>query len=109
MCITNQFKSYQSYNRFKGLMAPHEVDLSVVIMAVYVSAIESVEGLIPGAQYTTEDLCGPIVWSQWPSKGQHRALGICLSFLVAERLVPLVRASPAHRRNKRYSMKLANT
>lgn len=108
MSVINQFKSYQSYNRFSSLMAPHEVDLSVVIMAVYVSAIESVEGLIPGAQYTTEDLCGPIVWSQWPSKGQHRALGICLSFLVAEQLVPLVRTSPAHRRNKRYSMKLAN-
>ncbi len=108
MTFIQQFKAYPSFNRFKGLLAQHTVSESEITAAVYVSVMESLDGMVPGVEYTAEDLCGKIVWSQWPTKGQHRAMGICLSFLVAEQLVPLVRTSPAHRRNKRYSLKLAN-
>jgi len=108
MTFIDQVQAHPAYKRFSSLLAKHEVAESDLIAAVYISVMESVGGMVPGVQYTTEDLCGKIVWNQWPTKGQHRAMGICLSFLVAEQLVPLVRTSPAHKRNKRYSLKLAN-
>ncbi len=108
MTFIEQFQAHPSHKRFSSLLAMHKVAESDLIAAVYVSVMESVDGMVPGVQYTTQDLCGELLWSHWPSKGQHRAMGICLSFLVAEQLVPLVRTSPAHKRNKRYSLKLAN-
>jgi len=103
--LIKQFKSYPTYNRFVGLLAPHRVSPSLVLNAVYAAVMESVGGMIPGAKYSTEELCGDEVWWAWPSVGQRRAMGICLSFLVAQELVPLICSSPAHVSNKRYSLK----
>ncbi len=103
--LIKRFKNYPTYNRFAGLLAPRGIAPERVLLAVYASVLESVEGLILDATYTAEQLCGDELWVCWPTPGQHRAMGICLSFLVAAELVPLVCSSPAHISNKRYSLK----
>jgi hypothetical protein len=103
--LIQRFKSCPTYNRFAGLLAPHDVSPEQVLCAVYVAVMESIDGLVSGGKYTTEDLCGPEVWWAWSTDGLHRAMGICLSFLVAAELVPLICTSPAHIPNKRYSLK----
>jgi hypothetical protein len=103
--VIKQFERHPTYCRLAGLLALHDVSPEQVLCAVYVTVMESIDGLVTGKKYTTEDLCGPEVWEALPTDGLHRAMGICLSFLVAAELVPLVCSSPAHRRNKRYTLK----
>jgi hypothetical protein len=103
--LIKQFKSHPTYGRFVGLMAPHNDSPEQAVCSIYAAVMGSIDGLVPGGKYTAEDLCGPEIWEAWPTDGLHRAMGICLSFLVAAELVPLVCLSPAHRRNKRYSLK----
>jgi len=101
------FKTYPTYNRFAGLLAPRGVSPERVLLAIYASVCEVVEALIPEAKYTTEQLCGEELWLCWPTDGQHRAMEIGLSFLVEAGLVPLVCVTPHHIRNKRYALKVS--
>ena len=101
------FKTYPTYNRFAGLLAPRGVSPEKVLLAVYASVLEAAEVLFPDVKYTAEQLCGDELWLCWPTNGQHRAMGIGLSFLVETGLVPLVCVTPHHIRNKRYALKVS--
>lgn len=101
------FRQHPKFNRFSGLLAVHGVSREKVCMAVYANVLEVIDGLLPGAKYTTEQLCGPELWGNWPTHGQHRAMGIALSMLVEMGVLPLVCVTPDHINNKKYSLRLA--
>jgi hypothetical protein len=105
--LINMFKANKNYSRFAGLLAPRGVSPERVLLAVYASIYEIAEVLVPNAKYSTEQLCGEELWLCWPTDGQHRAMGIGLSFLVETGLVPLVCVTPHHIRNKRYALKVS--
>ena len=56
MTFIEQFQAHPSHKRFSSLLAMHKVAESDLIAAVYVSVMESVDGMVPGVQYTTQDL-----------------------------------------------------
>jgi len=59
---------------------------------IFATVITVVPLLLPyledGCLYTTEMLCGPENWSKW-SPAEHRVAGMCLAYLVRERVIPL--------------------
>jgi hypothetical protein len=105
--LIDMFKKHPRHRRFAGLLDSRGVSPERVLHAVYVSVDEVVEALVPDANYSSEQLCGDELWLRWPTDGQHRAMGIGLSFLVETGLVPLVCVTPHHIRNKRYALKVS--
>jgi hypothetical protein len=66
---------------------------------------EVIPHLTPGRRYTTEDFCGPDLWASW-SPGERISAGICLSYLVSNRAVPLVlHVTPSGTGTKRYYLR----
>ena len=62
--------------------------------------LEAVEDILPGleanATYSTENLCGPDLWSTWLT-GEHRSAGMCMRYLIENGHLPLELASPKGR------------
>jgi len=102
--IFHEFSVHPHYSRYESLLgsnAPHQE----VFSAVYDRIASDLPGLLDGARYTTEQLCGPVIWKKWASKGQHRAIGVALSFLVANGFLPLAYANRPDATNKLYGLK----
>lgn len=56
--------------------------------AVHVAVVEHLPYLDDGRRYTTEEQCGPELWSAWFT-GERRVAGMCLAHLVKVGSVPL--------------------
>jgi hypothetical protein len=108
MFDTDEILGQSLFLHFLELLASHDVSLSEFSTAVYVSVMESVGEMPPGFQFTTKELCGDLLWSHWSTNELHRAMELCLSFLVAAQLVPLVCTTPCRKRKNLYTKKLPN-
>lgn len=102
--LLQAFKAYPTYSRFESLLEPHRVPPQAVIQAVYDEVMLVIGGIQKGCAYTTETLCGERLWQRWPHDGLHRAMGICLSFLVESGHLPLVCTQRRSRQTKRYRL-----
>lgn len=96
------FQASPTYSRFASLLARHRVPPKVVIQAVYDEVMFVMDGVPMGYSFTAEALCGEHLWQQWQTDGLHRAMGICLSFLVQTGHLPLVCTTRSTRQTKRY-------
>ena len=65
--------------------------------AIFNEVTDALPWLAPGEALTTEDLCGPELWSTFHGIALRRCAGMCLSYLVETGTVPLVLATPPRR------------
>ena len=72
----------------KGRMKPAEL-VQIVLEEVQ----EILPGLVADATYSTEDLCGPDLWTDWLT-GERRSAGMCIRYLIETGHLPLELASP---------------
>ena len=96
------------YLHYLNLLDSEGVSESGFSLAVYISVMESVGEMPPDLQFNTKELCGDLLWSHWSTKELHRAMELCLSFLVAAQLVPLVCTTPCRKRKNLYTKRLPN-
>ena len=101
----HEFEDSASGRRVRQVLgnrrAPPEGLLNIVRQAV----MEVIPYLAPGKRYTAEELCGPELWASW-SPGERISAGICLSYLVSNRAVPLVlHVTPSGTGTKRYYLR----
>lgn len=73
-----------------------------LFFAVRDEAQDNCAKLKPGRRYTAADVCGPFLWQRLHYAGLHRAMGLCVSFLVKSGLLPLVCVNPRAKGTKFY-------
>jgi hypothetical protein len=74
--------------------------------AVHSEAVFALPHLMEGGKYTTEQLCGPEIWSPWLTV-ERRIAGMCLAYLVKVGAIPLVlHLTPSGNGMKRYQRPL---
>lgn len=101
----NTFPSNPGFSRYLSLIGK-KADPVEVFMAVYAEVVAILLTLKRGLRYSCEDLCVRDLWSRYPSKGLHRALGIALKHLVNVGALPLECVTP-NWNNKYYTPKEA--
>jgi hypothetical protein len=84
-----KFIATPSGQRATSLLRSHKVTPEKMFMEVESAVNEALPGLIYGALYTTEQLCGPELWAAYRTAGPRRAAGNCMAFLVDIGAVPL--------------------
>lgn len=99
----DRFSHHHSCARYIGLFKyPKRAQL--VFYEIYQMIWDIRTVLEPEASYTAQALCGPDLWAEYPSDGQHRAMGIAISAMVDMGFLPLVCVSPETVTNKRYGV-----
>lgn len=99
----DRFSRHHSCARYLGLFK-HPKKANSAFCEIYEMIWEIRAVLKPGASYTAEALCGPDLWAEYSTVGQHRAMGIAISAMVEMGFLPLVCVSPETVTNKRYGV-----
>lgn len=90
--MTNQhyvlFQATSSGHRAKTLLLSHTVTPEQIFATVLAEVTQAFPYLVDGCTYPTKMLCGPDAWSAW-SKAERRVAGMCLAYLVRNRVIPL--------------------
>lgn len=72
--------------------------------AVHSEAVMALLHLKEGGKYTTEQICGPGIWSPWFTV-ERRVAGMCLAYLIKVGAIPLVlHLTPSGKGKKRYCL-----
>jgi hypothetical protein len=104
----DQSQHSQAINRIRGLMASWNVSVEELLEVVRVTVGEVVPGMVRDTRYSCEVLVGDELWSRWPAKGPHIAMGIALSMLVESGRLPLICVTPRST-NKLYALASLDT
>lgn len=76
-----------------------------LVIAVRNAVERNCAGLDPNRKWRAEDLCGERLWNPDGSPGLHRAIGLRVSFLACNGLVPLESVNPRTTGTKCYAIK----
>lgn len=108
MNITLSYKDFAQsarFRRIRGLLN----DTSLTPKQVFTMAVQALDhaagGMEHEGKYETEDFFEASVWKSM-RKVVHTCLGICISYLVANQLVPLDYANKPEKPNKLYKLHL---
>ena len=82
------FRSSPAGRKAQSLLNTRNLPLRDLFDEVFTQVMESVPYIADEEKCTTEQLCGPEMWETL-GIGPQRAAGMCLAYMVAERLVPL--------------------
>ena len=84
-----QFLSTHSGSMATRLLATHKISLEDMFDVIHAVVAAEIPSLMPGQEYTLEELVGPEVWAEWPYEGMVRPAGMCLKYLVLADVLPL--------------------
>lgn len=98
------FTQSSRFNRVRGLLTKTHLTPQQAFTMVVNALDQAIGGMEPGVEYKTEDLIEPSLWAGL-GDAISRSLGICLSYLVANDLIPLVYANRPGSTNKLYMLK----
>jgi hypothetical protein len=98
------FKRSSRFGRACALAEKAGLPPKQVFILIVQALDQSFGGMEPSVKYKTEDLFEP---SAWVDMGDaiRRSLGICLSYLAANDLIPLLYANRLGANNKLYMLK----
>jgi hypothetical protein len=99
-----QFTKSGRFSRIKGLLAATHLTPKQAFEMTVQTLNQAIGGMEPGGKYKTEYLFEPSAWAGM-GDAVKRCVGICLSYLTDDGLVPLVYASKPKANNKLYSLK----
>lgn len=86
--IFETFKKTPAGRRATTLLRASSLASAQLFNAVHAAVVEHLPYLDDGRRYTTEELCGPELWSTWFT-AERRVAGMCLAHLVKVDSVPL--------------------
>jgi hypothetical protein len=86
----SDFAGTSSGRRAATLLATHQIKPRHIYPVVLDAATNALPQLEAGAKYTNEKICGPDIWSIW-SVAERRVAGMCMAYLVRNRVVQLFR------------------
>jgi hypothetical protein len=89
---SNLFESFidsPAGRRATTLMLSHTRSVQDIFEEVQREAVLDVASLILGCKYTTQQLSNPVTWADWFT-AERRVAGMCLAFLVREKVIGLV-------------------
>jgi hypothetical protein len=92
------------FSRINTLLADARLSPKDVFTMAVQTLNQAIGGMEPGGKYKTEYLFEPSAWAGM-GDAVKRCVGICLSYLTDDGLVPLVYASKPKANNKLYSLK----
>lgn len=103
--IFEAFSKTSAGRRSATLLKKYSVNpLKQLWDAVHSEAVWALPHLMEGSKYTTEQLCGPDIWSPWCTV-ERRVAGMCLAYLVKVGAIPLVlHLTPSGTSNKSYRL-----
>jgi len=99
-----KFMQSGRYARFTSLLATTKLSPKQVFDMTIQALDLSIGGMEPEVKYKTEHLFEPDVWADM-GDAVSRCIGICLSYLTANDLVPLAYANRPNSPNKLYKLK----
>ena len=98
----SEFEESASGRRVRQVLSKRKTLPVHILRQVRDAVLDVIPHLTPGHRYTTEDLCGPELWASW-APGERISAGVCLSYLVSNRKVPLMlHTTPSGTGTKRY-------
>lgn len=97
------FTKSAHFNRVKRLLKSADVSGRDLLTQTVRALDNGIGGMEPGVKYATQDLFDTPAWAS-SRRGYKIALGLCLSYLVAHQLVPLVYANKPGDTNKLYEL-----
>lgn len=83
-----RFKGDSSGTKALALLESRKMDLEKLMKDILTNVQESIPHMNDTEKCSTEQLCGPELWESLGT-GPRRAAGMCLVFLVQEKIVPL--------------------
>ena len=108
MSAIDEYRAFQGtagFKLFAGIARLNKLDAKEVFFAVRDEVLDAIDGLMRGVRYRSNDLLTDELWAIFVTPGLHKAIGICVSFLVKLGVVPLVCVSTVHESCKWYSLK----
>lgn len=88
--VEHNFEDSASGRRVRQVLGHGKTPPEALLEVVRKAVREALPHMTPRHGYTTKKICGPVLWAAW-KPGEHISAGICLSYLVSIREVPLVR------------------
>ena len=88
----NHFMDSASGRRVRQVITKGRMKPGQLVQMVLKEVQSVLPGLAANATYSTEDLCGPDLWSKWLT-GERRSAGACLRYLAEQGHLPLELAS----------------
>lgn len=89
----NHFIASASGRRVRQVITKGRLKPTELVQIVLEEVQDILPGLVADATYSTEDLCGPDVWTDWLT-GERRGAGMCIRYLIETDHLPLELASP---------------
>lgn len=86
----SDFAGTSSGRRAATLLATHQTKPKEIFDTVLAEVTQAIPHLLDDAKYSTEMLCDPAIWFKW-LKAEVCVAGMCLAYLVRNRVVPLYR------------------
>lgn len=86
----HEFEESASGRRVRQVLGHGKTPPEALLEVVRKAVREALPNMTPRRRYTTEQICGPELWAGW-SHSEHVCAGICLSYLISIREVPLAR------------------
>jgi hypothetical protein len=84
------FADTSSGRRAATLLATHQIKPKELFDTILAEVAQAMPHLVDDAKYSTEMISGPRHWSTW-LKAEVCVAGMCLAYLVRNRVVPLYR------------------
>ena len=85
----SEFEESASGRRVRRVLGNRRTLPEYILWQIRDAVLDVIHHLTPRNRYTTEDLCGPELWASW-APGECISAGVCLSYLVSNRNVPLM-------------------
>jgi hypothetical protein len=84
------FAGTSSGRRAETLLFAHKVTAAQIFATVLDEVTQAIPHLLDGCKYSTQMLCDPAIWPTW-SKAKRCVAGMCLAYLVRNRVLQLFR------------------
>jgi len=85
------------------ILSKHSLTVEPFMAEIRATVLRALEGVGPNERCTAKLLCGPELWASYGANSVKQCAGMCLSYLVLIRALPLrVHVTPKGKGTKRY-------